>query len=185
MVGSMRLMLVLGLSAITISGCASIGKTLGVGKTAPDEFAIVTKAPLTLPPDYALKPPRPGETRPQEASPSERAQQLLLGDETQTPPTPGELALIEEVGALNVDPNIRAILAAENGGRGYKEADLANRILFWRVAGGKVDDSDAPLVVDNPNEWHQARQISIEKVTGGQQVTINKTGKVLNLPGVR
>lgn len=170
---------------IGLSGCASLGNQLGMGKSSPDEFAIVTKAPLTLPPDYGLRPPKPGETRPQEASPSERAQQLLLGDESERPPSPGELALIEKAGALNVDPNIRAILAAESGGRGYKEADLANRLIFWQVNDGTIDDAEAPLVVDDPAQWMEARRQSIENVTGDQQVTISKSTKILNLPGVR
>lgn len=185
MTGTFKPLLLIGAAAVALSGCSSMGKAMGLGKNSPDEFAVVTKAPLTLPPDYGLKPPRPGETRPQEASPSERAQQLLIGSEGETPPSPGELALLEQVGALDVDPNIRAILAAENGSRGYKEASLANAVMFWRVEGGVVNDEAAPLVVDNPQEWLEARQASIEKVTGGGEVIISKDAKILNLPGVR
>ena len=35
-----------------------------MGKRSPDEFAVVRRAPLILPPDYGLRPPRPGETGP-------------------------------------------------------------------------------------------------------------------------
>jgi hypothetical protein len=185
MMGSFRSLLIIAALGLAATGCSSVGKALGGGKNPPDEFAIVTKAPLTLPPDYALRPPRPGETRPQEKSTSERAQELLVGDASKTPPSQGELLLVQQVGALNIDPNIRQLLGAENGGHIAKDASLANRVLFWRIAGNAVDDSAAPLRVENPEEWLANREASIAKVTAGQEVTINKSSKILNLPGVR
>ena len=56
------LLAVAGIAMLT-SGCG-IGRAVGGGKNAPDEFAIATKAPLVVPPDYSLRPPKPGETRP-------------------------------------------------------------------------------------------------------------------------
>ena len=157
----------------------------GGGKDAPDEFMISTKAPLTVPPDYALRPPRPGETRPQEKSTSDRAREVMLGDTSAAPPTRGELALVQDAGALETDSNIRAILAAENGGRAEKDASLANRILFWQVKGDDIDDARAPLQVDDEAAWMQQRRDSIQSVTGGGKVTIAKDDDgVLNLPGV-
>ncbi len=179
-----RILLAVSAVAFLASGCSSLGGG-GGGRNAPDEFAVVTKAPLTLPPDYALQPPRPGETRPQELSPSERARQLIIGDSSAEPPTDGELTLLRMAGALNADANIRDLLGAENGGLVHKDADLANRILFWRVAGKNIIDEDAPLRVDDPEAWLAARQKSIEKVTGGEQVIIARDEKILNLPGIR
>lgn len=174
-------LLALGLAAAT-GGCG-IGKALG-GKQAPDEFAIATKAPLVVPPDYALEPPKPGESRPQELSPSERAQQVLLGDPSAAPPSAGEQLLLKKAGAFGADSSIRYLLNAENGGRGEKDRSLANELLFWKFAGNKVDDSAAPLKVDNPEEWMAARQKVIDKAIGeNAEVQINKS-KALNLPGV-
>ena len=174
----MKTIFLTGLSVLALSACAG-------GKNAPDEFMISTKAPLTVPPDYALRPPRPGETRPQEKSTSDRAREVMLGDTSAAPPSRGELALIQSAGAMETDSNIRAILAAENGGRAEKDASLANRILFWRVEGDEIDDSVAPLQVDDEAAWMAQRKESIEAVTGGQTVTIAKDDKgVLNLPGV-
>jgi hypothetical protein len=174
----------LGLLLLT-TGCGSMGKALGTGKNPPDEFAITTKAPLTVPPDYALRPPRPGETRPEEKSTSDRARELMIGDATAQPPSRGELALIQNAGAIDVDQNIRAILAAENGGRADKDASLANQILFWRTEGGEIDDSEAPLRVEDEAAWMEQRRQSIESVTGGAPVAIAKDRRgVLDLPGV-
>ena len=174
----MKTILLTGLCALALSACAG-------GKSAPDEFMISTKAPLTVPPDYALRPPRPGETRPQELSTTDRARQVMMGDASAAPPSRGELALIQNAGAMETDSNIRAILAAENGGRAGKDTSLANRILFWQVDGDRIDDSVAPLQVDDEAAWMAQRRESIEAVTGGKPVTIaDDDGGVLNLPGV-
>lgn len=184
MTKTIGLALAAGAMALATSGCG-IGKALGGGKNAPDEFAIATKAPLVVPPDYALRPPRPGESRPQELSPSERAQQILLGDASAAPPTQGEQALLQKAGAFTADPNIRNLLNAENGGRGDKDRSLANQILFWNfLDDGGVDDSEAPLSVENPEEWLAERQRRIDDVIGEDaKVVINKS-ETLGLPGV-
>ena len=51
-------------AAIGLAGCQSTQKALGMSKVVPDEFRVVSKAPLAVPPDYALRPPAPGEPRP-------------------------------------------------------------------------------------------------------------------------
>jgi hypothetical protein len=60
-------------AATTLAGCQSASKALGMSKVVPDEFRVVTKAPLVVPPDYALRPPAPGEPRPQELQPESAA----------------------------------------------------------------------------------------------------------------
>ncbi|MEC7944356.1 MAG: DUF3035 domain-containing protein, partial [Pseudomonadota bacterium] len=52
---------------IFVGGCEGVREAAGIAKKAPDEFAIITHAPLSMPPDYGLRPPRPGAERPQEA----------------------------------------------------------------------------------------------------------------------
>ena len=43
--------------AATLSACeGGIGDALGLGKNAPDEFAVVRSAPLTLPPGLHVAP---------------------------------------------------------------------------------------------------------------------------------
>lgn len=183
-VGSnMRFILAIAALALTTSGCG-ISKAVGGGKNAPDEFAIATKAPLVVPPDYSLRPPRPGESRPQELSPSERAQQVLLGDTTAAPPTVGEQLLLQKAGAFGADGTIRNVLNAENGGRGNKDRSLANQLIFWKFNGGKVDDSAAPLRVEDAAEWMAEREKSIRKVLGEEGEVEIKKSKTLKLPGV-
>jgi hypothetical protein len=170
--------------AATTSGCAGFSKAVGGGKSPPDEFAVTTKAPLVVPPDYALRPPKPGETRPDELSASERARQVLLGDPNAEPPTPGEQFILRKSNALLADPNIRVVLAAENGGRADKERSFANQLIFWRFLDGKVDDSAAPLRVDNPEEWMAVREKTIKAAIGDDAKVVIKKDEALSLPGI-
>lgn len=65
---------------LALSGCSGgIQDALGMGKRSPDEFAVVSRAPLIVPPDFGLRPPRPGESRPGVDTPSETARASLVG----------------------------------------------------------------------------------------------------------
>lgn len=51
--------LALAASAMTLlAGCGSSGL---LGRERPDEFSVTRAAPLVVPPDFALVPPRPGD----------------------------------------------------------------------------------------------------------------------------
>ncbi|MGE0408953.1 MAG: DUF3035 domain-containing protein [Amphiplicatus sp.] len=169
--------------AVATSGCG-MSRALGGGKNPPDEFAVTTKAPLVVPPDYALRPPRPGETRPDELSASERARRVLMGDQGAPPPSPGEQLILRKANALSADPSIRVVLAAENGGRAEKDRSFANQLMFWRFFEGKVDDSAAPLRVDDPEAWMTEREESINSVLGKDSKVVIKKDGSLGLPGV-
>ena len=101
-----RLVVAAGLAAVALAGCTH--KNSGVfarrGGT-PDEFAVGRAAPLTVPPDFALVPPRPGQPRPQEADSSTQALSALFGGERK--PSPGEAALLGAAGATTA-PGVRS-----------------------------------------------------------------------------
>ena len=56
-------------AAVSLAGCASNP----LNRDRPDEFAVARNAPLVVPPDFALTPPRPGEA---EAGGDARAEAL-------------------------------------------------------------------------------------------------------------
>lgn len=65
----------------TLSGCSSIGNALGINKRPPDEFSVVGRAPLVVPPDFNLMPPqegKPGELKKNEVDPRKLAYQALF-----------------------------------------------------------------------------------------------------------
>jgi hypothetical protein len=86
------------LAMLALAGCHS-GPKGGVFASkhgAPDEFAVGRAAPLTIPPDFALVPPRPGQPRPQEADSSTQALTALFGGPK--PASQGEAALLQAAG---------------------------------------------------------------------------------------
>jgi hypothetical protein len=71
----MRNLIVLALVGATLAGCGGGG----LNRSRPDEFAVARRAPLVVPPDFALAPPAPGAPRPQEADSSSQALQAMFG----------------------------------------------------------------------------------------------------------
>src|SRR5256714_13196462 len=71
------LLTVASLCSITLlSGCG-FRQLVGLDKTGPDEFAVESRAPLTIPPDFELRPPAPGAARPQEVTAAQRARKAI------------------------------------------------------------------------------------------------------------
>ena len=90
-----------------LQGCSDFKRTIGLEPTMPDEFAVESRAPLTIPPDYALRPPRPGAPRPQEKT---AAQQARRAFEEAGPGKPGAsgTGAVSDLGPLpggGPDPN--------------------------------------------------------------------------------
>lgn len=50
-----KIVIILALTAM-LGACGSVKKTLGIEKEAPDEFMVMSRAPLSLPPEYDLRP---------------------------------------------------------------------------------------------------------------------------------
>ena len=55
-----------------IAGCTDFKKSIGLEPTLPDEFAVESRAPLTLPPDFELRPPSPGRRDRRKRPPTSR-----------------------------------------------------------------------------------------------------------------
>jgi hypothetical protein len=62
---------------LLLAGCGDFKKTIGIEPTMPDEFAVESRAPLTIPPDFDLRPPSPGAPRPQEKSADQQAKEVM------------------------------------------------------------------------------------------------------------
>jgi hypothetical protein len=74
---------------LLLPGCSDLRRSIGLEKTSPDEFAVESRAPLTMPPDFELRPPQPGAPRPQEKSSGQQARQVI---EQAGPGEPGKQA---------------------------------------------------------------------------------------------
>ena len=128
-------------AAIALGGCEEARRALGQEKSAPDEFAVYSRAPLSLPPDYGLRPPAPGTARPQSVNPRDNAERAILGKASTEPgqstgvapadASPGLLILLRQTGALNADPGIRAAVNQETTGLTEDSRSMAERLIFW------------------------------------------------------
>ena len=101
------------LAMLMLAGCHSgpKGGVFASRKGTPDEFAVGRAAPLTVPPDFALVPPKPGQPRPQEADSSTQALAALYGGPK--PVSQGEAALLQAAGPA-AQPGIRSEAGADN-----------------------------------------------------------------------
>jgi hypothetical protein len=56
----------------------AVRNTLGLDRSAPDEFTVVSRPPLSVPPEFTLRPPRPGE-EPRGVATDDQARSLITG----------------------------------------------------------------------------------------------------------
>jgi len=88
--GRLSLFAVLCLALILLlPGCTGLRRAIGMDQVGPDEFAVESRAPLTIPPDFDLRPPTPGAPRPQEVTAAEKARKVI---DTAGPGEPGKQA---------------------------------------------------------------------------------------------
>ena len=174
-------------AAVGLAGCTSTRKALGMNKVTPDEFRVVTKAPLVVPPDYALRPPAPGKPRPQELQPESVARNALLGQREAEGRTDGEKLLVAKAGADKADPLIRYVVDDEFGDVAHKEKSFADKVMFWRSDKAVTPETPAAVVADNTPAPIDAaaEQERITKLTGGKPVVIQREqSKRIKLPGL-
>jgi len=122
--------------AIPLVGCgnSSLSRTFGLVRDTPDEFTVLTRAPLSMPPDFTLRPPQPGAPRPQELSERTQAESALVPEAAlrggRAGVTPGQVALLRDAGG-GVAPDIRRRVDQE-ARAGANDDGLVDRLLYWR-----------------------------------------------------
>lgn len=166
------------LLGLSVTGCASASKTLGLTKAAPNEFNILTKAPLVVPPEYNLRPPRIGESSAENNYSQEAARRALVGNIDDAEPTQGEIMLLAKSGAQRANPEIRLVIDGQNSVE-RKTSGFADRVLFWENGSAKLPDG-SPL---DP-ETEARRLKAIQSATGGGKVTISRRPGGAKLPGL-
>ncbi len=140
------------LLGFSLTACGQTKEMLGLNKSAPDEFAVYSRAPLSLPPDYSLKPPRPGADRPNIEAESSKAERALLGRQGRSvkPDTigdyknmsPGLKSILEQSGATQANASIRNTIDRETSAFISESETFADDIMFWKnkeAFGTKVD----------------------------------------------
>ena len=92
------------IAATLVSGCGH----RGYDRARPDEFAVARQAPLVIPPDFSLTPPRPGAARPQDTASNAQAQTLdaLFGGPARR--SAAETATVDAAGGDSTDDGVRS-----------------------------------------------------------------------------
>ncbi|MGH6877032.1 MAG: DUF3035 domain-containing protein [Rhizomicrobium sp.] len=164
----LRLAVLAGL-ALSLIGCESIREAAGVTKEPPDEFAVVTKSPLVIPPDFNLRPPKPGAAPTNQSSPTVAAQTALFGDDPAAAAaalpgsySPEERILLANSGGANADDAIRKQIAADAKDMEATDDSFTNELLF------SVPDPNrgTPLNADAEAQRIQAAKAQGQQIAG-------------------
>lgn len=160
---ALRLAALAGL-ALSLIGCESIREAAGVNKEPPDEFAVVTKSPLVIPPDFNLRPPKPGAAPTNQTSATGSAQAALFGDDSATAAAalPGnysdeERVLLANSGGANADHAIRKQIASDEKAMEATDDSFTDTLLF------RSPEPDKGKPVDADSE---AQRIEAAKANG-------------------
>ena len=198
-------LVLLTLAAVTLSACGdSTKRALGLERTPPDEFAVVPRAPLSQPPNFNLRPPRPGAEDLTTLSTREQARQAVFrrggqqeaatgstgsaggplrfgGPSAQAAPrtavdrtTPGESAFLSRAGALETDPLIRSQVDRETSLIAEENQNFVRKLLGLR-------DDEPGAVVDAPAEARRLREAQAlgEPPSDGATPTIERSNNSL------
>jgi hypothetical protein len=132
-------------AALALGGCSSgAPQPLGMTRGSPDDLVSVAHAPLTLPPDYNVRPPEPGAASPQGGTAAGQGQLPLSANDGGTAPatgdtasepaqSAGEVALLQNAGAAGIDPGIRSQIDMESAAHVERDPDLISRLVLGRT----------------------------------------------------
>lgn len=161
---------------LSLAACEETKKQFDLSKKAPDEFAVVTRAPLEMPPDFNIRAPQPGAQRPQEESTTNMAKAAVLGEDAtkavaqQNGVSEGEAVLLQKTGANKASDAIRATVDAEAPVIADEKTPGIDKLKS--MVGAKVDPKAD--VVDPVAETNRLKQ---NKATG-KAITDGKTPTV-------
>lgn len=153
-------------AALTLGGCSGTKEKMGLTKKSPDEFAVVKRAPLSMPPDYSLRPPTPGAPRPQEQSPQQEARQTVFGTSNTVDISGSDSTFLTQAGAAKADPSIRRKVDSETAILNEKERPVIKRVL------GMNSPEQAPASVVDAKQEAERLKTNKEK---GKPVTDGET----------
>ncbi len=109
-------LLTLSLTGILLVACSGsdVKKNLGLNKPAPDEFMVLARPPLTVPPEFNLPAPEQATRMKEEQSRASARQLLFEKNAAAKPAGSAETRLLQKAGATGAEENIRDLIDEEN-----------------------------------------------------------------------
>lgn len=104
---NIRIILGATILSLGLSGCQDTKKALGFSKTVPDENTVIERAPLTVPDNLELRPPRTGDAEEVWDAREKARDQILGATQKSKDLSGGEKALLMQAGVDKADPEIR------------------------------------------------------------------------------
>lgn len=183
-----RNLLIISATLLSLTGCSDVREAVGLVNTPPDEFAVIDHPPLSMPPDFNLRPPRPGAPQLNTVNPAAAAAKALYGDgKMEAVPQQGvaglkmntlstsEQMLINQTASDKADPRIRSKLDKEAGQQVVKSRRLLEAINFWKdpktEQGVAVDAAAEKARIENAVKTGQP-------ITSGGTPAIDKNNSV-------
>ena len=160
-------------------GCAQSKKVLNLTENSPDEFAVIRKKPLVIPPKFNLRPPQNSQSESDKFTSKNEAKTALLGSDSAKKNTQkssidaskGEVAFLAKSGISSSDVNIRKILEEENS----RLASYNNSFVQKLVS--SVTGEDKKNLIDPKKEQkrlQEKRSTDLTNIKGQQQILIRR-----------
>jgi hypothetical protein len=180
---------------LSISACSGSAKDkLGLRRSAPDEFRVISNAPLSVPPDFALR-PLGAEDNTAKIAADESATKKILEDKPAKKPaksvavanngaTKGEGAFLNKAGADEADPQIKEVLQKEEEEQAALEKEKG---FLDKLTAHSAKKNDPSIVNASGEKERIAKNLEDGKaVTEGETptVTASKKGIFQNIFGL-
>lgn len=181
--------------ALLLTACAgdTVKQTLGLETQAPDEFRVVSRPPLSVPPQFALRPPSTGDSAENPYATDKQAQSLVTGQpaaasgsgetfvlkntqtETNISATPkgpvdsiaktsAESQLLQNAGATGVDPTVRRTLVEER----LQKQEVVDEAAWWDFWSTQPDKKETTVDATKEAERVKQNQDAGKPVTEGE-----------------
>lgn len=171
--------------ALALSACegGEVRETLGITRDAPDEFVVVSRPPLSVPPEFDLTPPQPGAISPHESTRNRAARTVFGKAQADTAvdsvnvsdaASSADATFFKKLKIDEADPDIRQELGVDS----TKKPDTsAAKSLLEKLT---KSNNDQP-VVDAKKEAERIRsnKEAGKSITDGETPTVEEKDKGL------
>lgn len=134
MIALLKIYFILTCIILLLNSCGGVKEKIGIIKKAPDEFQVYESKPLSVPPNFELRPPAEGEILA-----NENDESIIFSDENNIDKnlTLSDEILLISLGEKEIEKNIRKIINDENSIQEVDKSLLDKIINFEPIFEGK------------------------------------------------